>query len=476
MPSARLALDSPLVRLPRLFLTMLCLGLAAPSFAQTSPTVSTILAFSGSQANAGPIVGPDGALYGTTASSTSTTGGLIYRAASDGSSIRTLYQLRLEDGYTLQAGLLLGSDGIFYGATRLGNVASTGTSGTIFRIAPDGRGFQTLHRFADYSSANQNSSPVNADGAFPESELVEGGDGQLYGVTRAGGANGTGVVFKLARDGSAFQVLHEFGAVTSATDSGVVANGDGAAPVGALVAAADGNFYGVTSAGGTEGRGTIFRLNFDGTGFESLHAFSATTASSTTLPTNVGGATPLAGLLDGQDGLLYGTAGQGGANGSGTLFAIAPDGSVFAVLHEFDGTNGTQPAGALTLGRDGRLYGTTFSGGTNSSGTATNIGTIFSIARDGTGFTRLYAFDQDQGANPVGKLLQLGDSAFVGVTQAGARCSQGTLYQLSLAGAKVNGNTSCGQRDDNGGGATGPGLLLLLVLSLVGWSRRRVSR
>lgn len=447
-----------------LVLLSACLGWPGPARAQTSPAVSTVFAFSGSQAHSGPIAGPDGALYGTAVSSTSTTGGLIYRAAPDGTSIRTLYQLRLQDGYTPQAGLVLGSDGVFYGATRLGNPVETNTSGTIFRIATDGSGFQTLHRFANYTATNQNSSAINADGAFPESDLVEGSDGYLYGVTRAGGANGTGVVFKLAKDGSDFRVLHEFGAITSATDSGIVANGDGASPVGVLVAAADGFFYGATSVGGVNGRGTIYRLQFDGTGFQSLYAFAATTVSGTNLPTNAGGSTPFAGLVDGQDGLLYGTAGQGGANGSGTLFAIAPDGSVFTVLHEFDATNGTQPSGALTLGRDGRLYGTTFSGGTNSSGSATNAGTIFAMARDGTGFSRLHAFEQGEGTNPIGALLQLSDSVFVGVTQNGARCSQGTLYRLSLGGDKISGNTSCGQRKDDGGGAISPGFLLLLGL------------
>lgn len=471
---SRSAGASLLARLAGLPLFALCCTLPDQTLAQSAPAVSTIFAFAGSQAHSGPIVGPDGALYGTSVASTSTTGGLVYRATADGTSIRTLYQLRLEDGYTPQAGLILGSDGAFYGATRLGHLAETNTSGTIYRLAPDGTGFRTLHRFANYSATNQNSNPVNTDGAFPESELVEGSDGYLYGMTRAGGSNGTGVVFKLTRDGSDFRVLHEFGAVTSAAETGIVVNADGAAPVGALVAAADGYFYGVTSTGGADGRGTVFRLRFDGTAFESLHAFSATTSSGTNLPTNVGGATPLVGLLDGQDGFLYGAAGQGGASGSGTLFAIAPDGAVFTVLHDFDGTNGTQPSGALALGRDGRLYGTTFSGGTGSGGSSTNLGTIFSIGRDGTGFTRLYVFDQNQGGNPVGRMLQLTDTVFVGVTQSGARCGQGTLYRMSFAGDTVEGNTRCGQRKNSGGGAMAPGLLL--IVGLLGLARRRIQR
>jgi len=134
------------------------------------------------------------------------------------------------------------------------------------------------------------------------------------------------------------------------------------------------------------------------------------------------------------------------------------------VLHDFDEANGARPAGALLLGSDGRLYGTTTGGGTNDAGAVLGLGVIFSIARDGTGYEVLHVFDSTQGANPAGALLQLSDAVFVGTTENGANCGQGTLYRLSLAGDTVDGITNCGRKKNNnsGGGSTAPALLLLL--------------
>jgi uncharacterized repeat protein (TIGR03803 family) len=208
-----------------------------------------------------------------------------------------------------------------------------------------------------------------------------------------------------------------------------------------------------------------------------LHTFPTLTAATTTTPaTNVDGATPLAGLTDGQDGRLYGVANLGGSTGGGTIFAYDPVGGVFSVLHNFDGTRGSQPSGELLLALDGKLYGTTTSGGTNASGAGTFFGTIFSIARDGTGFASIHSFSGDDGANPTGRLLQLNATTFVGITQTGGRCSEGVVYQLSLTGAEARGITNCGRRNnrDNGGGGMAPAFLLLLAAA--GLARRTSAR
>lgn len=473
MPSLRSADTRRLLRLARLLLPAAAwLGLPGSVLAQTTPAVSTIVAFSGSQPGSVPVLGSDGALYGTATASSSVTGGLIYRSTLDGSQVTTLHQLALEEGYTPQGGLLLGGDDLLYGTTRLGDLNQTATTGTVFRLAQDGSGFTTLHRFASYTTTNQQSGPINSDGAFPESELIAGSDGYLYGVTRAGGANGTGTVFKIAPDGGDFVSLHAFAAITSPTTSAVIVNADGVSPSGALLEGADGYFYGVTREGGANGRGTVYRLKFDGSGFQTLHVFTATTVDSTTsLAENADGALPLAGLTDGGDGMLYGVASIAGPEGHGTLFSLSPDGSVFTVVHVFDGANGSRPVGGLLLGNDGKLYGTTSSGGTGSGGTATNFGTIFSTARDGTDFTRLHSFDNTVGAAPFSRLLQVSNDVLVGVTASGGRCGQGILYQFSFSGATVVGNTRCGRRkNNNGGGSTAPALLLLL--GVLGCARR----
>jgi uncharacterized repeat protein (TIGR03803 family) len=190
---------------------------------------------------------------------------------------------------------------------------------------------------------------------------------------------------------------------------------------------------------------------------------------------NVGGASPLAGLTDGKDGRFYGVASDGGANGVGTIFAFDPVGRLFSVMHNFEDANGDTPAGAMILGLDTRLYGTTAAGGTTSSGSKSTLGTIFSIARDGTGFTKLYSFESAQGANPRGRLLQTNATTLIGVALDGGRCGQGTIYQYSSTGATVVGDTGCGQKKSNkGGGTTTP--VLLLLMGTLGLARARRRR
>jgi uncharacterized repeat protein (TIGR03803 family) len=280
------------------------------------------------------------------------------------------------------------------------------------------------------------------------------------------GSNGTGTVYRISKDGTSFTTLHVFGAITSDADSGLTANADGAYPSASLIES-NGYLYGNTSRGGTNARGVIFRLHVDGSGFEVLHVFSnLTTQTGSSALTNEDGATPSAALLDGGDGLLYGVAGAGGEKGVGTLFSIAPEGSVFTTLHDFDAPNGSGPTAPLIVGHDGRLYGTTAGGGTNDSGATTTAGTIFSIARDGTGFTKVVSFAGSDGATPGSAMIQLSDSVFVGTTASGGRCGEGTVFSLSLTGDEFEGETSCGSSggsNNGGGGATSPlGLVLLL--------------
>ncbi|HSQ68865.1 MAG TPA: choice-of-anchor tandem repeat GloVer-containing protein [Steroidobacteraceae bacterium] len=450
-------------------------SLSLVAFGQSAtPAVSTIIAFSASETTAPAILGPDGALYGTARVTVFGAAGLIYRAAPDGSEVSTLYQLGDQDGVSPQAGLVLGSDGRFYGTTTFGAVANSGTFGTVFSVRTDGSGFTTLYTFAPTTGSNSITGLINPDGVYPDTELIEGSDGYLYGAAQQGGRNGTGTIFRLSRDGSAFDLLHEFGPITSDPDADIATNDDGHSPAGSLLEGADGYLYGTAFGGGENGRGTVFRLRHDGSGFQVVYAFSAATApDDVTLPVNADGAAPLVGLTDGGDALLYGVASQGGATGNGTVFAIAPDGSSFTTLHDFDGSDGARPAGALLLGSDGRLYGTTNSGGTNEAGAVLGLGVIFSIARDGTGFEVLHAFDSTYGANPAGALLQLSDTVFVGTTENGGNCGQGTLYRLSLAGDTVDGITNCGRKKNNnsGGGSSAPAVLLLL--GLLGLRRRR---
>ncbi len=152
----------------------------------------------------------------------------------------------------------------------------------------------------------------------------------------------------------------------------------GESPSGSLIFGADGRLYGVTEGGGTNNHGTIFRVATDGSSYSVLYSFAGGTA----------GSHPTGSLLLGTDGKLYGTTTQGGVDGVGTIFRVATDGSSYSVLYSFTvRTDGCIPSGGLILGTDGKLYGMASFCGTNDKGT------VFSIATDGSAYSRLYSFN-----------------------------------------------------------------------------------
>src|SRR6185503_12190427 len=220
--------------------------------------------------------------------------------------------------------------------------------GAVFGISAAGTGFAVLKSFVSTDSND-------GDGVYLASSLVQGSDGALYGTTQEGGAHNHGTVFKMNRDGNSFAILRSFGPEFS--------DGDGfASPslMPALMEGRDGVLYGATegtfySGGGVGGQryGTIFRLQRDGTGFAVLKTFTGAPD----------GAYPFANLIQGHDGALYGTTWQGGADDSGTVFRLNPDGNGYSILKSFCSCEGRFTAATLMQGTDGALYGTTEQGG-----------------------------------------------------------------------------------------------------------------
>jgi uncharacterized repeat protein (TIGR03803 family) len=248
-------------------------------------------------------------------------------------------------------------------------------------------------------------------GIYPFAKLMQGTDGALYGTTQSGGTVGYGTVFKMNPDGSGFAVLKNFDYSTT-----------GAYPIAGLVQGTDGALYGTAYYAGPSGYGTVFKLNTDGTGFAVLQSFDYSTT----------GAYPYAGLVLGTDGVLYGTAGQGGSTGSGTVFKLNTDGTGFAVLQNFDySTTGANPYGGLAQGTDGALYGTAQSGGN------LGFGTVFKLNTDGSGFTVLQDLDYSTtGAYPYFGSLERGtDGALYGTTNQGGTSAFGTVFKLNPDGS-----------------------------------------
>ncbi len=245
--------------------------------------------------------------------------------------IATLHSFSGGDGANSFEGVILGSDGSFYGQTHSGGASNRGT---VFRIDAAGV-LTTLHSFS------------GGDGSYPHSGLVEGIDGSFYGRTLWGGANNFGTVFRVDTSGT-LTTLHSFAAGEVRTDGGY--------PSAGLVQGSDGSFYGTTKGGtynffvGTTeadtDKGTVFRVDTSGA-LISLHSF-----------TGSDGAYPVAPLVQGSDGKFYGTTAQEGPGGKGTVFQIDADGSL-TTLHGFGGPDGASPKAGLIQGSDGSFYGTT---------------------------------------------------------------------------------------------------------------------
>ena len=269
------------------------------------------------------------------------------------------------------------------GASLYGMASTGGSSngGVIFKINPDGSGFFVLHNFGVGSG----------DGSHPLGTLAVAGT-TLYGMTRTGGTDGFGVIFKINADGTGYTVLHNF---------------TGGAPVGDLTLAGS-TLYGVTGGGGINGLGTFFKINPEGLGYAVLYNFT--------------GSSPV-GSLAFAGSTVYGLASGGGSFGLGVVFKMNSNGTGYTILYNFDGGS---PVGALTLAGS-VLYGMR-DGGRN------NAGGVFKINLDGTRFTALYDFSGTDGAFPS-SALALAGSTLYGMTTAGGSSGNGVVFQLSTAGS-----------------------------------------
>ena len=321
------------------------------------------------------------------------------------------------------------------------------------------------------------------DGANPQSGLVKGADGHLYGTATEGGADGVGTIYRIEADGT-FTVIHTF--LASAPENGIN-------PV-SLIRGRDKNLYGTTDYGGTisngdgnpVGDGLIYRLNWNGTtysGITVIHEFDCSQGE---------GGDPWGSLIEGPDGALYGmtipsywpdvdctrgsTVFKVNKDGSGFVvlaafdwqvtgsfqfgpLAFGSDGSVFGTLESrdpfmgsiagvdpaepfefgsvfkidpngvvtypriFSGTDGTFPFSGLVRGIDGAFYGTTSEGGANGAGT------IFRIDENG-GFTTLHSFDPASIHTPYSPLVIGGDQKIYGAAHAGGASDAGGTYIL----------------------------------------------
>ena len=321
----------------------------------------------GKSPKAGPTLGEDDYLYGTTEKGGEFGFGTVFRIKADGSDYSVLHDFIAEDGdgiYPL-AELILGDDDWLYGTTAGEYLGWYLAPGTVFRVRTNGTGFGVLHTFDTEQDVHG-----RAQGSM--ASLLFADDGYLYGTTFNGGDQQEGTVFRLFADGTGYETLHSF-------DSSA---GESVNPEVGLVLDATGYLYGMTSggAGFMKPPGTVYRIRTDGTEFEVLHVM----ASNRLFPAGPLMLTP--------EGVLFGSATERDNYSyplSGQVFRLRTDGTDFAELHAFVGANwvyGSGPQGGLLQGRDGRLYGNTWRGG------AENSGTVFALAIDGTEYEVVWHF------------------------------------------------------------------------------------
>jgi uncharacterized protein (TIGR03437 family) len=276
-------------------------------------------------------------------------------------------------------------------------------SGTVFKITPGGT-LTTLYAFGATST----------DGAIPEGGLIQATDGNFYGTTRLGGALDRGTIFSITPAGTK-TTLYSFGTFYK----------DGIQPVAGLIQATDGNFYGTTLAGGVSvsgasASGTVFKFTPGGT-LTTLYAFGSTAGD---------GIAPAAALIQATDGNFYGTTNQGGVYNEGTVFKITPGGTL-TTLCSFHPTGAFAYPSALIQAANGNFYGTTVyaPGGP---------GAVFELTPEGT-LTMLYTFGATatDGTAPYAGLIQAADGNFYGTTSAGGTYNAGTIFEITPTGTET---------------------------------------
>jgi uncharacterized repeat protein (TIGR03803 family) len=368
---------------------VLAMGSVAPC-AHGDVTLTTLVSFNatnGANPGAGLVQGKDGNFYGTTVVGGANGYGSLFQLTLSGTLATLISFDRTNNGANPGAALVQGSDDAFYGTTA--NGGGTNEAGTIFKVTTNG----TLTTLVSFNGT---------DGSLPHAPLVQGQDGKFYGTTELGGTNQVGTAFQMLTNGTLTSLV-------SFDNNGYSPY----SPYAGLVQAADGNFYGATYLGGTNGHGAMFRLATNGT-LTTLYSFTG----------GGDGANPYAGLTQGADGMLYGTTFYGGTNGYGTVFRMTTNGTLTPLV-SFGGTNGANPQAALLLASDGNFYGTTKNGGAY-----TNYGTMFKLTTNGT-LTTLASFNGTNGAHPLG-LVQTLDGSFYGTTANGGTNDDGTIFRLNI--------------------------------------------
>lgn len=322
---------------------------------------SPLYSFAGGSDGANPqarvIIGPDGALYGTTQLG-GNGHGTVFRLSPPATACKTalcpwtetvLYRFSGgADGDNPLAEVVFDQAGNLYGTTYLGG------GGTCNTTYPCGVVYKLTRSNGSWTESVLYTFTGGGDGGAPTAGLIFDSAGSLYGTTTVGGLHNRGTVFQMTPTGSGWteNVLYSF------------MGGDGYQPVSGLIFDHQGNLYGTTIHGGSVNGGVAFELtSSNGIWAETrLYSFGAQDGD---------GLSPYGSLVMDSNGNLYGTTSSGGPGNIGNIFKLTPasGGWTSTVLYNFtDGSTGANPFGGLIFDANGNLYGTTGSGGTDGWG------------------------------------------------------------------------------------------------------------
>lgn len=355
----------------------------------------------GSNPNGSLMEASDGMLYGMTSGGGLNSLGTLFQYNTSTNIYSKKQDFNFNNGSLPNGTLMQASDGMLYGTTTEGGVNGVGI---IFQY--------------DYST-NINTGKFNFDlnnGSTPKGSLIQASDGKLYGMTSS--SEGKGNIFQFDPLTSIYTNKFNFTGLAT-----------GSFPYGSLMQASDGMLYGMTNQGGANNVGVLFQFD----------PFSNIYTKKVDFDVN-NGQNPVGSLIQAKDGMLYGMAQQGGANGTGVLFRYNISSNSYTVMYDFDVSTGSYPSGSLIQASDGKLYGTTLFGGSD-------YGVLFQYDPVSNAYSKKLNFYPSHGNNPTGSLVQASDGKIYGTTQSGGVYGNGVMFQYDPVV-----NTYAKKLDFNGAG------------------------
>ncbi len=320
--------------------------------------------------------------------------GTIFEINGDSSAFSTLHRFDCNHGGFPVGNLIQLNNGKVYGICTIGNSCNGTNDGKLFSFNITDSTYTVLITFN------------GSNGKSPSYGLTKADNGKLYGMTSDGGiGQGWGTVYSFDPSNNNFSIVHNFDSL------------NGAIPYNGLEQGNDGKLYGITTYGGIHNRGVVFSLDTLTGNFIKLHDFDTPT-----------GIEPLGKLIQATDSKLYGTTRLGGTHNCGVLFNYDLSSNLYTDIFDFDSINGRNPEAPLIQATNGKLYGVTSQGGSDS----TKTGVLFTYNPDSNIFSKLYDFDISSGHEGwLNDIMQASDGMIYGITQFEGLYQQGTIFKFN---------------------------------------------